>query len=84
MDGVRTDAALMTMFWELTQFQLGILLLACLSGRKKPSVGVVTTGMNDEDREFLLRTLADEDGRWRIARIAEAELDRRLHPVPAH
>jgi hypothetical protein len=76
----RTEAALVGICWELTQFQLGALLLACLSGKRRPTVGVVTMSLDDDDGAFLSRMLADPDDRWQVARVAEEELARRNHP----
>lgn len=76
----RTEVALTGICWELTQFQLGVLLLACLSGKRRPNVGIVTMGMDEDDSAFLVRTLAGQDSRWAVARVAEAELARRNHP----
>lgn len=76
----RTEAVLAGICWELSRFQLATLLLACLSGRRRPAVGVVTMTLDDDDSAFLMRMLADTDARWQVARVAENELAGRNHP----
>jgi len=80
----RNEAALTGICWELSVFQLSILLLACLNGGRRPRVGLVTMGLDDDDSALLVRMLADQDDRWAVARAAEAELARRNGSETVH